>query len=437
MDISSYLISLTKTHKEVGIAGFGTIFKKKVPGRYDSESHSFVPPGYILSFKAETVETSLLRDYVCKKKNISGESADYFISNYSEDLITQIKEKNEADLGGLGLLIKQGDEWIIQQSGHNSPDFGFYGLPPINESLNEEIPETLPEDELAESSDQVFSNELLQDEPISETKREEPLLFRDDETNAGISENDEQETFEEVSEIQPSDYSSDVQVEPLVSERSVEEQPSVPDEPILSDEKPIEAVESGAANIWHFDRTNTPSTSIKNTDHQEDDKKMALWLKILIGLIILAVVVVALYFVKPSIFEPIMRTQGVKPTVKTQPVKRPVLIDTLSKADTAKIAITALPIDTLTDTLTIDSAVTWEIIGASLTKKEVPKYISDMKAKGYTAKAIPAMPGKRTKMSIATFSDEKSAREGRSVLVKKLKNHDLYIYQNKHTQKPI
>jgi len=48
------------------------------------------------------------------------------------------------------------------------------------------------------------------------------------------------------------------------------------------------------------------------------------------------------------------------------------------------------------------------------------------------------MPGKRRiKMSIATFKTEESAKEGRRLLVKKLNNNDLYIYQNKNTQKPL
>lgn len=86
-----------------------------------------------------------------------------------------------------------------------------------------------------------------------------------------------------------------------------------------------------------------------------------------------------------------------------------------------------------------DTATTWEVIGASvINQKEADWFIAQMKAIGITAKVIPKVPGKRRiKISVATFQDEASARKGRKELVLKLKNPELYIYQNKHTNTQI
>ncbi|WP_448635674.1 HU domain-containing protein [Pedobacter panaciterrae] len=67
MDILSYLTELIKTRKEVGISGLGTFYKKKSPGRYDVETHSFLPPSYTLAFAEENRESQSLIAYISKK----------------------------------------------------------------------------------------------------------------------------------------------------------------------------------------------------------------------------------------------------------------------------------------------------------------------------------------------------------------------------------
>ena len=64
MDIVSYLLELIETRKNVGINAFGTLYKKKTPGRYDSETHSFLPPKYEIAFTNEIKESEDLVHFI-------------------------------------------------------------------------------------------------------------------------------------------------------------------------------------------------------------------------------------------------------------------------------------------------------------------------------------------------------------------------------------
>ncbi len=453
MDISSYLKILLKTQKKVGIPGLGTIYKQKVAGRYDSDTHIFIPPRYELYFTREILESSLLRDYICKKRSISPESADYFISGLTEDISTQIELNNQGSLGDLGTITKQDDHWIIQSKGNDSVDFGFYGLPAINESLQEQSNESFKS--LTHPSKE--NEHKIESEPLAAVQ-ESPSPSQS-ETEQQSLDKDDQEIFEEISEYPATDYSSPVQEIPYVetdvaeiesdaveqnrllqeietSEASVEgdDIPYSLVEETKEENRPQEIIESGTANIWHFDRVNYSTTDKNNAETSDTAKRrLANWQKLLIIFAGLAALLAALYLIKPSIFKTTPKKVIKTGVVKSSPIPKIVAPDSIPKIDTLKAI--ALTIDTLKDIVSVDSATTWEIMCASLTKKEVKQYIAEMKARGYTAKAIPGMPGKRIKISIATFSNEKSAKEGREILVKKLKNKDLYIYQNKHTHK--
>jgi len=77
MDILLYLTELLQTRKNVGVAGLGTFYKKKSPGKYDAEKHAFLPPSFTLAFTTEVKESEELSSYISGKRNISTESANY------------------------------------------------------------------------------------------------------------------------------------------------------------------------------------------------------------------------------------------------------------------------------------------------------------------------------------------------------------------------
>ncbi|MES2830149.1 MAG: hypothetical protein V4687_18465 [Bacteroidota bacterium] len=523
MDILSYLATLVKTHKEVGIEGLGTITRIKVPGRYDSENHTFIPPTHSLSFSENLSEQYLLRNYIAKNRNISVESADYFISVFANELHEQLAEGKEVAFGDLGKLAKHNDILLLEKNNSTTFSHGFYGLPILNaeppkaQSLIEDnSTENINDDQDLVSKPIVDVNDSWQEshdnqeifEEISEFEAPHysPAPF-EIETAEDLQPDDEQLGSQEVNGIADEIYghtkpshdpatsseaetveqelvqidetlSTEVANEPKVeesnepgdlphhddetkSEWEIEQQNDLEpqnelgeqnesekqaiitiennsDVPQTNTEFPVIASDpsvNGSANIWHFDRAKSRPAEVKKTFLPTDvvEQNKPLWVKFMIVAGILAILLALLYFMKPSIFSRIAQFKKPKIVSSKSPTPAKIVIDTIKPVDTLKAGV--LP--SITDSTAADTATTWEIIGASLTKKEVKKYVADMRTKGITAKPIPAMPGRRIKMSIATFNDEKSAKDGRKELVKKLRNDELYIYQNKHTYKPI
>jgi hypothetical protein len=424
MDILSYLTDLLKTQKEVGIVGLGTFFKKKIPGRYDAVNHSFVPPSYELQFTTHVKETTRLSQYVSSVRNVSDESAQYYIGLFKDDIQRQLAISNAADLDTLGKLQNIDDTLILTDQGNTNLGFEFYGLPQIStatsndeqetfEEINEVAPIVQPAPGINIETQETLIEEELEVKEVTEEKAEQKDAI-------------EKEAANSATEVDPGTIAS-------LSSQS---------------EEKIVSPTNDASNIWHFDKERPTSafqseSGIVGTEVRSSNSA---WKIVLIILVILMAMAALAYFLRPDLFGNRIE-RNPKPvfadTVATIVPAPP--IDTSLTADSS-IINTGIPADTATKVVIPDvkaspvaaNSTTWEIIGASLTKAEVHKYIMDMKARGYTAKPVPTLPGrKRIKMSIATFPNEQSAREGRKLLVKKLNNKDLYIFENKNTQKPL
>lgn len=150
MEILSYLAELIKTRKEVSISGLGTFFKKKSPGRYDVELHSFVPPTYTLDFTPEVREHHALMDHISRKKNISPDSANYFIEQFAASVQKQLSDQQYADLGEIGSLSVVAGNLVFNEGTASGIAFGSYGLPTIKDDLSlttEQIPTPPPSEE--------------------------------------------------------------------------------------------------------------------------------------------------------------------------------------------------------------------------------------------------------------------------------------------------
>ncbi|MGO4877309.1 hypothetical protein ACEN2P_11960 [Pedobacter psychrotolerans] len=162
MDILSYLFELLQQRKEVGIAGLGTFFKKKYPGRYDKEKQSFLPPGFTLHFTPEVKEENILEDYVAAKKNISVESAGYYISKFVEETNLRLEEEHEAILDRIGRLYFTEHAGLSFDPAENIT-YGseFFGLPALSENNIEEVKPAVdkPEEEVnSEIPDKTFTS---------------------------------------------------------------------------------------------------------------------------------------------------------------------------------------------------------------------------------------------------------------------------------------
>ncbi|WP_442590418.1 SPOR domain-containing protein [Pedobacter sp. AW31-3R] len=224
MDILSYLSELVQTRKLIGISGLGTICKKKLPGRYDVDTHSFIPPSYILEFTEEMKEDILLPEFISKKRNVSAETAAYFINEFSTGVQQQLNDHQEADLGVLGKLKRINDALVFVPAAGLEYGFDFYGLPtvkaesgyiaPAAETTAEKTTavetigdpaETTPEDnasvipaitpETAPQQIQESEEMLTQEENTQEEEQEKPVSFS---TSSGIPA--EEITIESVTE---------------------------------------------------------------------------------------------------------------------------------------------------------------------------------------------------------------------------------------------
>lgn len=178
MDVITYLLELIETRKSVGINALGSLYKKKTPGRYDSETHSFLPPKYEISFTTEVKEDQELAHFICEKKNISIESANYYISEFVEKIHAQLADHQQADFSPLGELKLINDQIVLEVSEAKEVGFDFYGLPSValhqtQETLNEPKASSELEKEPNEEIEESKSN--TEEQPVTPTPITDPL----------------------------------------------------------------------------------------------------------------------------------------------------------------------------------------------------------------------------------------------------------------------
>lgn len=552
MDMLAYLTELIKTRKEVGIPGLGTIYKKKSPGRYDAETHSFLPPSYVLDFSSEVREQTLLIAHICKKRNISPDAATYYVDQFSDEIKKQLEEHKEASFYPLGTLYGSPETLSFKPVNDQNFGFDFYGLPPVKEEAElvvepeeilpystepvitdlqpeeeaftedatvhqvteeqlelensnadlreEEITSLNPaeQQELSERVDEVPAAEIPAIEEVAipaQEEEEQPVAHAEEETGQRSAVDSEDvpaeelpvtELYEVEEEIQPLAIADD---QPVYEEIAEVELPKKPvEQPVIETVVPTTINDAYAqANRAVFEPRPTPvpeqpvereqitETGFYNSDGEYSDKaKTPVYLKILIALLLILIGLAAAYFIRPDLFDPILKrgeTPAVLPAEPGPSVQEAKLTaDSLAKADSLKRSSekvppikdttkkdssaitkpaaakpvvpkpeTAIPATTATTTATtapaVETGTTYEVIGSSVTsQKEAERFIANMKALGITAKAIPPTNGRKIiKLSIGSFKDYNTAHQERPKLEKKLGIKDTYI----HTNKPL
>lgn len=133
MDVLFYLKELLKSHKTISIAGIGTLYKKKSPGKYDENKRTFVPPSYTLSFINDSNVSEELTNFIAQEENIDLDTARIQINEFTEKILAQLAEQQEAILNGLGKFILVNNEITFLTNEDNEFGNEFYGLPNLNE----------------------------------------------------------------------------------------------------------------------------------------------------------------------------------------------------------------------------------------------------------------------------------------------------------------
>ena len=267
MDILSYLSELIQTRKTVGVSGLGTLYKKKLPGRYDAETHSFVPPSYVIDFTPEVKEEIILAEFISKKRNVSIDTANYFIDEFSTGILQQLNNQQEAGFGELGKLYKADDEVRFEPSEKLNYGFDFYGLPVVKAEQEPSAEEIMPETPSVEENQSNTEEVLPQEVPVKEA----PAAI-EEETPAAPEEEtlpfetpvvpDQVETPEkEVTAIEETQQVVPDQVEtPEEEVIPVEETPAVIPDQVETPEKEVTAIEETPAIIP--DQVETPEEEV-------------------------------------------------------------------------------------------------------------------------------------------------------------------------------
>ncbi|RZL36050.1 MAG: hypothetical protein EOO96_07810 [Pedobacter sp.] len=406
MDILLYLTELLQTRKTVGVVGLGTFYKKKLPGKYDEAIHAFVPPSFSIAFTTELKENEELANYINEKRNISTESANYYIGEFAERIQSQLAEIQEADVAPIGLLKIVDGETVLVATETSNIGNDFYGLPTITDGKPEETAK-VEEEKLAEI---IAENNLEEENPGQETVEENILAL------------DEQETFEEITEVKTPETKTYHQLNedpPVIETAEQEEQPeeiiAVP--PIV--EKEVQPVYPTPVYV-----------------EEEEKKGMPFFLKFLIAILIIVALGAVVYFVNPQFFKNYFNKNYAGQQDQNTPVT--VAPDTLGKmVDTSKgdsltknNEMVTLVKDSVTKTENkIDSSkvTTYEIlVSAVATDKKANSIIANLAKEGIKAKKI-RLSKTMINISAGTFLAEYPAKLYRDSLRKKLRNEGIYI----------
>jgi hypothetical protein len=383
MDVLQYLIKLVEDQREVGVPGLGTLYKKKAPGRYDVNIHSFIPPAIVLQFKQEVTEAELFENYLSSVRNISIDSAHYFIRQFSEDLNKALNTDQKASLGSLGTLILEDGKIYLSPVEATASSIEFFGLPQIKDFERFKKQNDIEVPGVSNLNDQIYP-----DQPQSEASELEAIL-------------NENALEEENPGIQPS--STNVEAYEMATSTSMETAKNAI--PLYLKILLAGLVVLVACFVFYFLYPNTINNF--NGSHQQK---------------------------QATAIEPNAQQGNTIPFPDTSEpdstAADKLATDTVNRVDSSFKAEQSLVPAKAHDS----TQVTYEIIGSSPYRlKEAEQFIHNMKVKhGILAKIVSQKKGKKIKVSVATLKTKQQAEMQKPILIKKLGIKGLYTYTNIH-----
>jgi len=395
MDIILYLTELLQTRKTVGIVGLGTLYKEKLPGKYDAVQHAFIPPSFVLAFTTTVREEEELASYISAKRNISKESADYYIGEFVEKIQAQLADHQEADLEPIGKLKLVNNEITFISTAQQSFGYESYGLPTLTE-IDQQTP--LKADE---------TGPIVEEEKLEEIEAENRL----EEENPGQETAEVAETTLDVAE-EPV-YEEIAEINHHIWELKPSDTPAVEN---IEEEKQIPVVNAEEPTATYF-------------EEESPKKGLPFFMKFLIVLLAIIALGAIIYFINPSFFDKYIQKNSEGQPAKVIPTKA---VDS-SANTTDSISNDSLAKNNAMVTLAkepsaVDSSkLYYEVIGTSYkTKEAADAYIARVGKVGIKA-TVADMPGKRFNISLGTFTDTKDAYKLRDSLRISLKDKGIYI----------
>lgn len=482
MDVLFHLTTLIKAHKEVGIPGLGTIYKKKSPGRYDAETHSFLPPSYLINFTSDLKEDILLTSQISKEENISADLAVSHIEEFSQNLLNQLADQHTVAFGTLGnFSIATGS--LTFSPANTQFGFEFYGLPvvkdeiapeqdfqPISEATAEPVvaqqeevvteheaaaePEVKAEPEIIAQPETTVEREVSAEPEVEPVETPIPVITAEqlelENNNADLGDGTEVpavvpdppfvETVEDLQVTIPEELAEPAEIYETEAVEEVIKQEALPP---VAEKIPVVETSPVVETVPEF--YNSPAVV--------QEQKPPAYRMVLIAIVILCALLALVYLLKPELFTGVMPKTETPAKETTPLVQKPVdmkadsirLADSVATADSIRIsnekaiaAIDSAKKDSIflagKSATAAPGGIRYEILAASLlNQREADNFLAEMKKRGIPAK-IADLKGRRIKITLGTFTDEQEARKQLQHLKETTKLPGIYIFPSKHTK---
>jgi len=271
MDILQYLIELLKTRKQIGVEGLGTFYKKKTPGRYDAETHSFLPPSYALEFSSDVLEYTNLSQYIQTKRSISEDSARYFISQFVEEVQKGL-QNGEYKLEKLGVLTRIDNELTFTANQDINIGFDFFALPSVTAEIQQtEVVPVETESEIIPPNEESVQEPEIEHVEVPEFEHEMAKL--EGEPVAEVPSQTEQET-----ENQEETTVEEIEKHPVKDTEATEENTKVESQEALDSTIPsVEKGETTSEEVYEEIAEVNTENPTGEISEEEDKKSIETW----------------------------------------------------------------------------------------------------------------------------------------------------------------
>lgn len=453
MEIVSHLLELLEIRKSVGIQSLGILYKKKIPGRYDAQSHSFLPPSQELTFVDQRSDDLELANFIAKKNDISVEEACEQIEDFVKNIRFELSAYQQADFSPIGKLVVRDESTELEISADFAISPTFFGLPKVNVTPKDDAQTSSP----AELQEEIPSIKVEKIEDVNI-----PLGYSDNELSDQNQANSTNH-FTEEEEIQMSNEIEERIDLPEVNEWSALHDEAQPDTFSSSE---IDLKEKNTPNLGNSNDEKDMSSQTKDIndplwrpsvinrdeyEYDDDDELKGRRLKkilkgILIVLFVVGGIIATIYFFYPNLFYILQdkvrierSEQQTEPTTEPKPSNNPAGPSVKIKKDADTVQQVAVKlIDTPKKKVILPTTpkssssasanLSYEVIGSAMkTQKKVDEVIRNFEKRGILAKQLDALPGRLIKVSLGSFSDFNAAKKYQDSLKTKLKNPDLYI----------